>query len=76
LRFEDEVLRWIAGDGQLWGEDQLCAGRRQPLVGAGYFLKVAAQIADRGIDLSETDLHAVPGKLCAGLSSAIPFDFL
>ena len=74
LRFEDEVLRRITGNGELRRQDQFRSGGRQPLVGAGDFLKIAAQIPDGGIDLSETDLHAVPRKLCAARRSAIPFE--
>ena len=53
--------------------DQFRSSRLQPVVSAGDLLKIAAQIPDDGIDLSEADLHAVGRKLCAARRSAIPF---
>ena len=73
-RLEDQVLRRITGNGKLRRNDQFRSSRRQPIVGAGDLFKIAAQISDDGIDLSEADLHAVGRKLCAARRSAIPFE--
>ena len=57
-RFEDEVLRRVSGDGKLWGQDQFRAGIGKAIVSAHDQLKIAAQIPNRRIELSKTDLHA------------------
>src|SRR5947209_299981 len=75
LRLEHQILRRITGNRKLWRQDQFGAGISESLVGAKNFFEVAAQIPDRRIYLSETDLHTAPGKLCAGLPSAIAFGF-
>jgi hypothetical protein len=74
LRFEEKVLRRIAGNGEFRRNDQFCSRGRKSFIGASNLLKIAAQIPDDGIDLSETDLHAVRRKLCAARRSAIPFE--
>ena len=57
-RFEDEVLRRVSGDGKFWGQDQFRAGVGEAIVGSHDQLKIAAQIPNRRIELSKTDLHA------------------
>ncbi len=73
-RLEEQVLGRITGDGELRRKDQLGTGGSEPLIGTENFLKVAVQIANGGIDLSEPDLHAVLRRLCAARRSAIAFD--
>ena len=72
-RFEDEVLRRVSGNGQLWRQHQLRASRSETLVSADDPLKIAAQIPDCWVNLSKTNLHAALRRLCATQPAAIPF---
>ena len=71
LRFEEKVLRRITRNGELRRDDQFCSRAGQPLIGARYLFKIAAQISDGGIDLSEPDLHV--RKINAHTPAAIAF---
>ena len=71
-RFENEVLRRVTGRGEFGSEHQLRPARRESLVGAEDFVKIAAQIADDGIDLRDADPHA-PCRVTAGLPRATAF---
>jgi hypothetical protein len=44
--FEDEILRRVTGDGELRGEDDICAGGYGLAVGVENFRVVARQITD------------------------------
>src|SRR5439155_6940896 len=54
-------------------QDQFGASGRETLVSADNLLKIAAQIADRQINLSKANLHAAQCRLCASQQAAIPF---
>ena len=71
---EKKILRRITRNGEFRRKDQFGAGGGEPLISGENFLKVAAEIADGGIDLSKTDLHAVLRRLCAPGRSAIAFE--
>src|SRR4030095_5158701 len=70
-RFENKVLRRIAGDRELGCDDQVRAGCGQALVELENLLKIAAQIPNCGIELGEPDFH--PAKLSAGEPAAMAF---
>src|SRR5438094_3942126 len=57
-RFDDEVLRRVSGNGQLWRQDQLSASSCETFIRADNLLKIATQIPNGRINLSKTDLHA------------------
>src|SRR5207248_10679850 len=57
-------------------QNQFRAGGRETLISAQDFLKIAAQISDRRINLSKTNLHAAHGRLCATQPAAILFSLL
>src|SRR5205814_7367328 len=59
-----------SGHGELGGNDQICAGGGEALVGLDDFVEVTLQIANGQIELCETDLHA-GGKLFACVRRAI-----
>src|SRR5437899_1634798 len=56
-RFENQVLRRISRHGQLWGQNHSRTGCGKSLVSACDLLKIAAQIPDCRVELSEADLH-------------------
>jgi hypothetical protein len=72
-RFEEEVLRRVSGDGQFRGQDQFRAGVGEAIVGPRDQLKIAAQIPNRRIELSKTDLHGALRRVGATAHAAILF---
>ena len=58
LRLEDKVLRRITRDRKLGRDDEFRARRDEALVSGDDLIEITAQIPDRGIDLSEANLHA------------------
>src|SRR5205823_5119933 len=58
-RFENQVLGRITGNGQLRRQDQLRASPGETLVSAHDLLKIAAQIANRRVELGKANLHAL-----------------
>jgi hypothetical protein len=58
-RLENQILRRISSDRQLRRQHEFRACCREPLVRTGDQFAVSSQIADRRINLSETNLHAL-----------------
>src|SRR5439155_10594014 len=56
-RFENEILGGISRHGQLRRQNQSRTACSKSLVGACDLLKIAAQIPDCRVKLSEADLH-------------------
>src|SRR2546423_10003133 len=56
-RFEEEILWWISGHRQFWGNHDIGARASELIVGTGDLLEIAVQIADGRLNLSETNLH-------------------
>src|SRR5690349_12804460 len=54
-RFKYQVLRRVARDRELRGEDEIGAGGSEPFVGLNDPAKVALQITNRGIKLCKTN---------------------
>ena len=56
-RPQEQVLRWVARDGELWKQDEI--GLRAPRLGEGEQdpLAVAVEVADGGVDLRERQSH-------------------
>src|SRR5205809_1040693 len=71
-RFEDEVLRRISGNGQFWRQDQFGASSCETFISADNLLKIAAQIADRRINLRQTDLHAALEQVMRNAAASNP----
>ena len=71
-RFKDQVLRRIAGDCQLWSQNQFRARRSKPLVSADDLLKIAAQISHSRVNLSKTNLHAALEQIMRNRASSNP----
>src|SRR5438552_15437104 len=72
-RFEDEVLRWVPGNGQLGCQNQFRASRGESLISARDLVKITAQIPNRRIELSKTDLHGALRRVGATAHAAILF---
>src|SRR4051794_24484666 len=68
-RFEDEILWWISRYRQFGGNHDIGSRASELIVGTGDLFEIAAQIADGGINLSETNLHP-RNKLCAAQRAA------
>src|SRR5436190_8376032 len=62
-RLENQTLRRIPSPGQLRCEHEFRARRRDPLIRAGDQVTVSPQISDGWVNLSETNLHAVPRQV-------------
>ena len=58
-RFENQILRRISGDRQLRCQDEFCARRGEPFIGARDQFAISPQISHSQVNLSETNLHAV-----------------
>src|SRR5439155_7480663 len=71
-RFKDQVLRRIAGDCQLWSQNQFRSGSSQALVSADDLLKIAAQISHSRVNLSKTNLHAALEQIMRNTASSNP----
>ena len=57
LRFENQILRRVAGDREFRREHQFRAACNGDVVRVEDFVKISAQIADGRVDLGEADLH-------------------
>ena len=53
---QQEILRWVARDGELGEEDELGAGCARLVESGQDPVAVAVQVADDGVDLSERQL--------------------
>ena len=58
---QDEVLGWVAGDGQLRQHDEVAGGRFGVADGGANAVGVAIEVADGGVDLGEGDAKAAHG---------------
>src|SRR5918997_2414603 len=58
-RPQQEVFGRVAGHGQLRAGDEVGALVRRPAQGVGGLLDVPPHVADDGVDLGESDLHAL-----------------
>ena len=69
-RLEDEVLRRVAGDGELRSENQIGAAVDELAVGLENLAMIAGQIADGGVELREANFHGAvnPRKLADAAS--------
>ena len=70
-RLEEKVLRRVPADRELRSDDELGALITQRVVGSDYLSGIPGKIADRGIDLSETDAHIATerGSMWFGLGA-------
>src|SRR6476646_8578999 len=71
-RAQQQVLRRIAGDGELREEDEVRALCLRRLEAVEDQLPVSVQIADDGVDLGEGESHALSLALFATLSRKPP----
>ena len=65
VRYEQEVLRRVAGEGEFGRKDNICAAGLKFARGPGDEAGVAFDVADRGVDLREPDLHVTRSPTAA-----------
>ena len=71
-RFENQILRRIAGDGQFRRQNQLRARSGEALISADNLFKIAAQIPYGRVNLSKTDLHPALEQIIRNTAGSNP----